>query len=239
MRDRYLIVRVLEAWIALCTTYLALNSFFSSSIYVFISKMVKWLFEEMGFILKANLDASTYMPIILTILIFIAIAYEFAIGQERNIINIYQINFMLFIPEALSFSKLNWFNLLDAGYILQPIRGYSQVFLTGVIIMTSYSILTFTAQYRSNMRQYITQGVSYEQLKEVIENQAILSFLLGTFSATVIIIVSTIIPLIKNRILKYSIKIPFAYLILGVAASTGVIFWAILILRNGVMKANE
>lgn len=199
MRDRYLIVRVLEAWIALCTTYLALNSFFSSSIYVFISKMVKWLFEEMGFILKANLDASTYMPIILTILIFIAIAYEFAIGQERNIINIYQINFMLFIPEALSFSKLNWFNLLDAGYILQPIRGYSQVFLTGVIIMTGYSILTFTAQYRSNMRQYITQGISYEQLKEVIENQAILSFLLGTFSATVIIIVSTIIPLIKKK----------------------------------------
>mgnify|MGYP006286025253 CR=1 FL=1 len=236
MRERYLVIRALEAFIAIMTTYIALQSFFSSSIYDFISKMTKLVFEEMGVILKTNLNASRYMPIILTLVVLIAIAYEFILGEEINIINIYQINFMLFLPEALSFSRVNWFNLLDAGYILRPLRGYYQVFISGIIIMTGYSILAFTAQYRSNMREYLEKGMDFDQLKEVLANQTILSFLLGLFSAVLILIVSFIVPVIKNLLLDYASMVPYPYMILGVAASIVVVFWLILMIRNNMLE---
>ncbi|MBD3205352.1 hypothetical protein GF319_03280 [Candidatus Bathyarchaeota archaeon] len=237
MRERYLVIRALEAFIAIMTTYIALQSFFSSSIYEFISNMTKLVFEEMGVILKTNLNSSRYMPIILTLVVLIAIAYEFILGEEINIINIYQINFMLFLPEALSFSRINWFNLLDAGYILRPLRGYYQVFISGVIIMSGYSILAFTAQYRSNMREYLKKGIDIDQLKEVLANQTILSFLLGLFSAVLILIVSLIVPVIKNLLLDYASLAPYPYLILGVSASIVIFFWLILMIRNNVLKS--
>ncbi|TFH00301.1 MAG: hypothetical protein E4H14_19785, partial [Candidatus Thorarchaeota archaeon] len=234
MNDKLFSIRALEAFITLCTTYLALNSFFSSSIYEFISKMTKWILEEMGFILKVNLNASTYMPIILTLLVFTVILYEFIMGEEKNTINIYQLNFMLFLPEALCFSKLNWFNLLDAGYLLRPQRGFTQVFLTGVIIMTGYIILTFTAQHRAAMREFLYQGVDFIQLREVIENQAIFSFVIGIVSAFSILIASLLIPVFSTPLLEYTKSIPFSYVVLGVISSIGLIYWAILIVRKNI-----
>lgn len=236
MRERYTVVRGLEAFIAVVTTYLALQSFFSSSIYDFISKMTRLVFEEMGVILKTSLNASRYMPLILTFVVFVAISYEFILGEEKNVINIYQINFMLFLPEALSFSRLNWFNLLDAGYVLRPLRGYYQVFVSGIIIMTGYSIMAFTAQYRSNMREYLEKGIDFEQLKEVIANQTMLSFLLGLFSALLILLVSVTVPVLKNLVLRYVSNVPYPYIILGVAASVVVIFWVILVLRSSLVE---
>lgn len=237
MIERYQFIRIIEVLIAFLTSYLALLSFFSSSIYVFISKMLAWIIGELGIILQTNIDASRYMPLILSLVVLIAIAHEFTLGQEKNIINIYQINFMLFIPEALSYSKLNWFNLLDAGYILQPYRGYNQVFLTGVIIMTGYSILTFTAQYRTNMRLYYEQGLDVDQLREVITNQAILSLQLGAFTGTVIITISFIIKLLKDIAGNISVLLPYPYLILGVVASIGIIMWITTIVKSYVENA--
>ena len=146
---------------------------------------------------------------------------------------------MLFIPEALSVSRLNWFNVVDAGYILRPFREYNQVFLTGVVVMTGYSMLAFTAQYRANMRQYLERGVDYSQVEEVIANQIILSFLLGIFSAVIIVLVSITIPIIKSWVLQYATNLPFPYLILGVVASIGIIFWAILVLRGSIINTGE
>lgn len=141
---------------------------------------------------------------------------------------------MLFLPEALSFSKLNWFNLLDAGYVLRPLRGYYQVFVSGIIIMTRYSIMAFTAQHRSNMGGYLEKGVDFEQLKGVIANQTMLSFLLGLFSAVLILLISVTVPVVKNLVISYVSNVPYLYLILGVSASVFVIFWVILVLRSSL-----
>jgi hypothetical protein len=132
---------------------------------------------------------------------------------------------MLFIPEALSFSRLNWFNIVDAGYILSPIRDYSQVFLTGIVIITGYSVLVFTARYRANMREYIERGVEYNQVEEIIGNQAVLSFVCGVFSAVSVVLVSMIVPIFKQKLIQSIITLPYPYLILGIVASLCVFFW--------------
>ena len=232
MKDNYNLIRQIEALVALITTYLSIQSFFSSSIYIFIGRMIKWILEGLGFTLETHLDPSFYMPLVLTGVVFIVIAHEFILGEEKNIINIYQVNFMLFIPEALSYSHLNWFNLVNAGYILQPTRTYNHVLITGVIIMLGYTVLTFTTQHRSNMRQYLEKGADVLQMNVVIEKQTILAFALGIISALIILLISSIITLVKNWFLPYLIKFPYAYLILGLFASTSIIFWVILTIKN-------
>jgi hypothetical protein len=232
LRDKFSVIRILEAFIALCTTYLALFSFFSSSIYRFISDMTKWVFEGMGFVLESNRDAALYMPFVFSIVVFIVIVLEFVSGEERNTINIYQINFMLFIPEALSFSELNWFNLLDAGYLLTPYRSFSSVLVTGVIIMTGYSILSFTSRYRAQLVEYLDHGVDAGQIIVVAERQAILSFIIGLLSAFTILCASLFVNILRGITLRYVSHISYAYLVFGGLSVIGIILWLVFTLRK-------
>jgi len=86
------------------------------------------------------------------------------------------------------------------------------------------------------MREYLEKVIDFDQLKEVLANQTILSFLLGLFSAVLILIVSFIVPLIKNLLLDYASMIPYPYMILGIAASIVVVFWLILMIRNNMLE---
>ena len=96
-KEHMSVIRVFEALVAFSTTFLALNSFFASSIFRFISDMFSWILEGMGFVLESSLSASSYMPVLLGVVVFVLIILEFLSGEERNTINIYQINFMLFL----------------------------------------------------------------------------------------------------------------------------------------------
>lgn len=235
-KEQMSVIRVFEALIALFTTYLALSSFFSSSIYRFISNMFSWILEGMGFVFESSLDASKYMPMLLSVVVFIYIVLEFLSGEERNTINIYQINFMLFLPEALSFSKLNWFNLLDAGYLLEPKRSFYVVFLTGVVIMTGYSVLSFITRFRVQMGEYQAHGVDEDQIKLVTENQTVLSFILGLVSSVIVVLAAVIVNFVGNIVFSFVFLVPYPYLVFGVIAMVGIIFWVTLVLRKNIKQ---
>ena len=66
----------------------------------------------------------------------------------------------------------------------------------------------------------------------MIENQSIISFLLGVFSAIVVLSISFIVSFTKNKVLQYTLNLPYPYLVLGVIASVGIIVWTTLILRT-------
>jgi hypothetical protein len=233
-KEHMSVIRIFEALIAFSTTYLALNSFFASSIFSFISNMFSWILEGMGFVLESSLDASKYMPILLSVVVFVLIILEFLSGEERNTINIYQINFMLFLPEALSFSKLNWFNLLDAGYLLEPRRSFYTVFLTGVVIMTGYSVLSFITRFRVQMGEYHAHGVNEEQIRHITENQTVLSFILGLVSAVIVVVAAVIVDFIGSRAIQFVSLVPYAYIVFGAAATVGIILWVILVLKMNI-----
>ena len=235
-KEHVSIIRVFEALVAFITTILALNSFFASSIYRFISEMLSWILEGMGFVLESSLSASRYMPVLLGVVVFVQVILEFLSGEERNMINIYQINFMLFLPEALSFSKLNWFNLLDAGYLLEPRRSFYAVFLTGVVIMTGYSVLSFITRFRMQMGEYHNHGVDEDQIKLVTENQTVLSFTLGLVSAVIVVVATFIVNFVGDRVFSFVFLAPYPYLVFGVISLIGIILWVTLVIRENTKQ---
>ena len=235
-KEHMSVIRVFEALVAFITTFLALNSFFASSIFRFISDMLSWILEGMGFVFESSLSASRYMPVLLGVVVFVLVILEFLSGEERNTINIYQINFMLFLPEALSFSKLNWFNLLDAGYLLEQRRSFYAVFLTGVVIMTGYSVLSFITRFRVQMGEYQAHGVDEDQIKLVTENQTVLSFTLGLVSSVIVVLAAVIVNFVGDRVFSFVFLTPYPYLVFGVIAMIGIIFWVTLVLRENIKQ---
>ena len=139
-------IRGFEIVFTILSSYLAINSFFSSSLYSTSIDGLTVILRAIGVFTSTRSEINQYFPIMLSALVFLIVIYDFSIGKPENMIDIYQINLVLITPEILSFSKLNWFNLFQAGQLTQPNRTLFEVFLTGVVVIAGYITLLYTSK---------------------------------------------------------------------------------------------
>jgi len=213
------VVRVYEAVITVLSSFLAVSSFFSTSLYRAISGWVVDLLRSLNVVTASTQSITRYAPIMLSTLVFLVVVYDYAVGKPESMIDIYEINLVLIAPELLSHSRLNWLNLIEKAGVVEPTRGPAYVFLTGVVVLVGYISLLFTARARETYAELESRGVGPVQLGRVFLQQSQVSVALALASALVSSIFFLALPGVKAVLHPLVAGVEYSYLVLGAAAA--------------------
>ena len=208
-------IRVYEAGVTILGSYLAVNSFLSSSLYSTIASGLSQLLRLFGIMTISSSQVIYVVPAVVTIIVALIIVYDYVMGRPEDIIDIYQINMLMLTPEVLSHSGLNWMNLIEQSKVLEPTRNPVYVYFSGAAMLLGYISLYFISKSREDLYGLRSRGVDELQLDSVFMKQTRLSVLLAfgsVFGASGIFILgdplnSVLLPLLGD--------ISFGYLLFG------------------------
>ena len=213
--SREYLIRGYEGGITILSSYLAISSFFQSSLYLTIASGIDKILRMFNIRTVSSAQVTLYIPLIVTAIVALLIIYDYYMGSPEDIMDIYQINLLLITPEAMSYSQLDWLNLIKRPQILEPTRSSLPVFLTGAIIFFGYLSLYFISKSRENIDDLRHRGVDESQLDLLFEKQSRLSVILAFLSAfitvTVFLFSTPFSSMVTSLVGGYS----FSYLILG------------------------
>ena len=217
-------IRIYEASITILSSYLAISSFFNSSLYQTIATGLNQLLRLFQINTISSQQITTIIPLLVTLLVSLLIAYDYIIGKPENIINIYQLNLLLITPETLSYSKLDWLNLIQKPQILEPIRTPTTVFLSGAIILLGYLSLYFISLSRKTSEELAYRGIEENSINEIFLRQSALSITLTASAALITTMVFLSIPPLNTLIQTILGQQPYGYLAFGVPGVTLLLF---------------
>jgi hypothetical protein len=212
------LIKVFEVLVTIGSSYLAINSFFASSLYDSVSQLINKVLAMYNILTTSTMDVTKIVPLLVSAIVFLVVIYDYAIGKPENMIDIYEINLVLISPEALSFSKLNWMNLIQKPQILEPTRGPATVFLTGVVILVGYISLLFTSRFKETSQELVERGADHIRVQEIFVKQSVLAIGLVFASALLSVMVYVSIPFVSDILASSISRISYSYLVLGVLA---------------------
>ncbi|MDH5363035.1 MAG: hypothetical protein OEW84_06955 [Aigarchaeota archaeon] len=220
MRAKYYTVRLFELLITFSASYLAVNSFFHSFIY----ELKKQLFTDIlsnydiSFVL-APFNPEAILPLIISGIVFIITSYVWLFGSRSGILSIYHFNLVLFLPEALSFSKLDWLRLVDTTQWFLTDRTFEINLITALVIMIEYVTLYMTTRFMEIKEVTERRGALREKADRVFVNQSAISVLLLIASFMVVLGASFTVPVIKTQIHQLLQTQQYRYILLGIISS--------------------
>jgi magnesium-transporting ATPase (P-type) len=212
------LIRVYEVLVTIGSSYLAISSFFASSLYDSLSQLINRVLAAYDILTISSTDVTKIVPLLVSAIVFLVVIYDYAIGKPENMIDIFEINLVLISPEVLSFSKLNWMNLIEKPQILEPTRGPATVFLTGVVILVGYISLLFTSKFKETSRELVERGADYGRVQEIFVKQSVLTIGLVLASALLSLVVYVSIPFVSSLMASSISRISYSYLVLGILA---------------------
>ena len=212
------LIKVFEVLVTIGSSYLAINSFFASSLYDSVSQLINRVLAMYNIQTISTTDVTKIVPLMVSAIVFLVVIYDYAIGKPENMIDIYEINLVLISPETLSFSKLNWMNLIQKPQILEPTRGPATVFLTGVVILVGYISLLFTSRFKETSQELVERGADLVRVQEIFVKQSVLAIGLVFASALLSVMVYVSITFVCNILASSISKISYSYLVLGILA---------------------
>lgn len=214
--NRDYLIRGFEGGITLLSSYLAISSFFQSSLYQTIAGGVDQILRMFSIRTISSSQVTLYIPLIVTAIVALILVYDYSMGSPEDIMDIYQINLMLITPEILSYSRLDWLNLIKRPQILEPTRSSVPIFLTGIVILFGYLSLYFISKSRANLDDLRKRGVEDEPLHHLFEKQSKLSVLLAFLSCFITLSVYLFGATFSSFVQSIFKGLSYSYLIFGV-----------------------
>jgi hypothetical protein len=177
-------------------TVVALASFLSSALYL--------SFSSYAYLLLQSNEIINLIPFLNTRLVELGVVIFFVVMvsidvKRENFSYIYIYNLILFTPEILSHSQVNYLNLIDLSLIFTPNRDLSIAIVSGLIIVLSSCMIEFVSRERAIMHNYYLRGIRRELVSE--GRVSFLKYALMIGGATFIV---TLILLAMNNIIDYS-----------------------------------
>jgi hypothetical protein len=213
--SREYIIRGYEGGITLLSSYLAISSFFQSSLYLTIAGGINQILRMFNIKAVSSSQVTLYIPLIVTAIVALLIIYDYYMGSPEDIIDIYQINLLLITPEAMSYSRLDWLNLIKRPQILEPTRSSLPIFLTGAIILFGYLSLYFISKSRADLDDLRSRGVDEYQLDHLFEKQSRLSVVYAFLSVFITVTVFLFSTPFTSMVTSIMGGLSFSYLIFG------------------------
>ena len=213
-------IRAYEALITVLGSYLAINSFFQSSLYKTIATGLNQMLRLFQIHTISSQEITTIIPLLVTFLVSLKIVYDYVIGKPENIIEIYQLNLLLVTPEILSYSRLDWLNLIQRPQILEPARSPTIVYLSGAIILVGYLTLYFISLNRKTSRELTARGINLPEISNVFLKQSTLTIYLTLGAAVLSSVVFLAVDPFNSIVQVLIGQHPYNYLVYGVPGVT-------------------
>lgn len=135
---------------------------------------------------------------------------------------------MLFLPEALSFSKLDWLRLIDTTAWFLTERTFEVNLFTALIIMAEYVTLYMTTRFMETKTAIEQRGALRSEADQVFVNQSTISILLLIASSLIVLEASYTVPVIKVQVHELLRNQEYRYILLG-AISTIIVSTSIIV----------
>lgn len=220
MRARYYSVRAFELAITFASCYLAVGSFFHSFIYVLIKQFLGDLLLSLNVSYTlAVVNPETILPQLFSVLVFIVTFYYWLFGSRAKILFIFKFNMALFLPEALSFSQLDWLRLFGVPSFFITERGFSELLVTGLVIVAGYIILYMNSGFLETGASLLKRGALQEESDLVFVNQSMILFLMMIVSFIVVFGAYFAVPVIKAQVHTLLQSQVYRYILLGLMSS--------------------
>lgn len=220
MRIKYYTIRFLELAITFASCYLAVGSFFHSFIFALIKQFVTGLLARMDISYAlTRVNPEVILPQLISLLVFIVAFYYWLFGSRANVLSIYNFNMVLFLPEALTFSQLDWSRLFDVPRFFMTERRFSDNLITGLVIVAGYIVLFMNGRLLETKAAIERRGAQREEADLVFVNQSMISFLMITLSFMVVFGASFMVPIIKAQVHELLKTQVYRYILLGVISS--------------------
>lgn len=220
MRVKYYAVRSFELLITFSASYLAVDSFFHSFIYQLIRQLFSDLLSNLNISYAlAPFNPETILPQIISGIVFVITSYVWLFGSRSDVLSIYHFNLVLFLPEALSFSKLDWLRLIDTTKWFITERTFGVILLTALVIMAAYVTLYMTNRFMETKTAIEQRGALRDEADRVFVNQSTISILLLFASFIIILGASYVVPVIKAQVHQLLRTQEYRYILLGVISS--------------------
>jgi hypothetical protein len=174
----------------------ALASFLSSALYLSFSSYV-YLLLRSNEIINLIPFGNTHL-VDLGVVIFFTVMMSIDAKRE-DFSNIYIYNLILFTPEVLSYSQVNYLNLIDLSLIFTPNRDLPTAIVSGLIIVLSSCMIEFASKERAIMNNYHLRGIRRELVSE--GRVSFIRYALMIGGATFIV---SLILLAMNNVIDYS-----------------------------------
>ena len=221
MRWKYYTIRFIELITIFTSCYLAVNSFFHSFIYQQAKLLVAQALAKYNISYSiVSIDPDFILPLFITVLVFFTAFYYWLFGSRENIISIYHFNMILFIPEALSFSKLDWMMLFDIPqtfFITE--RAFTQNLIAALVIMSGYITLFMTNRFLETMEANSIRGALQSETDSVFVNQSVISYVVLALTFLMIVGATIIVPVIQVELHTLLQTQKYRYVLLGLVST--------------------
>jgi hypothetical protein len=205
---------LLQIMLAGLGTAVAIASFLSSTLFLSFSSYVYLLLQN-NTIYNSMPFGKMFLVEIAVVIFFIVIVSIDLKGENFSYIYIY--NLILFAPEVLSYSQVNYLNLIDLSHLFSPNRSLQTAMVTGLIIVLSSCMIKFVAREREIMLNFHTRGVAREAVSKGERTSLRYTLIIG--GSTFIV---SLILLAVNDFFNFSrlslFVMPYQQLVFGVAS---------------------
>jgi hypothetical protein len=83
------LIRVYEVLVTVGSSYLAISSFFASSLYESLSQLINRVLAVYDILTISTADVTKIVPLLVSAIVFLVVIYDYAIGKPENMIYIY------------------------------------------------------------------------------------------------------------------------------------------------------
>jgi hypothetical protein len=192
---------LLQIMLAGLGTAVALASFLSSTLFSSFSSYVYLLLQNNTIYNSIPFGKMLLVEIAVVIFFVIIISIDL---KEENFNYIYIYNLILFAPEILSYSQVNYLNLIDLSHLFSPNRSLQTAMVTGLIIVLSSCMIKLVSREREIMLNFYTRGVAREAVSKGERTSLKYTLIIGGFT-----FIMSLILLAVNNLFDFSRLIIF------------------------------
>jgi len=179
-----------------------------------------------GFISRLNItvitsiiDLNLILPLLISILLFVTIIYFYILEKEENMSSIYYLNLFLYVPEVLSFSKLDWLKIAGITLKFTTPRSFIEILLTGLYIIVGYLTLLFFTNFKQTMLELEIRGAKQDNVDKVFIKQSVITLILILISFLITMILAFLVTISKTLIHEILMSYGYRYIVLGILSS--------------------
>jgi len=190
--------------------YLSLYSFTQTSIFRSLTTLLE------GFLTATSLIGFSRLVLFSSILlVYVILLIMSLLGGEDNIRRIYKLCFLLYLPSALSYSKIDWLSMFNIPIKFESSLPFNYTLILGVSIPTCYLLLIYTAWHKSTHAELTRRGGDVREVSDALSKQVFLSFSIPILCGLASLAAASLFITTEPVLLEFIKDIPYSHLVIS------------------------
>ncbi len=213
MRAMYL--GLMKRTVAIACCLASIYSFLVSSFFRVLAAWITETFATEGIPIFLGLDLGTFMKFGLLLIIGLYAVSIISSKGDGEYSGLLVFSLALYLPEALSLSEINYFNVAGLSTLFTPTRDSWAVLVTGLVIVQSYVLHVVVGDSADLSNRCLSLGAEPSDVESVTDGQLRFTALFALLSVAALFVVVVTTSLASSTLNELLSELPLRHLIYG------------------------